>query len=199
MQNDPWLERWLALIRETSAGGPVLELGCGNGRDTVDLLRAGCTVIVMDISMENLAECAKSAPEAKLLQMDIGKPFPFTDHNIPVIVASLSLHYFSWEVSLQISTELKRCIKAGGLLLARFNSTNDLHYGASSTVEIEPNFYQVGTRTKRFFDESSVRRFLQGWEIQFLEENVIQRYQKPKWVWEAMAVILPLDTSPPPS
>jgi len=188
MKNDPWLEKWLRSIRETSAGGPVLELGCGNGRDTIDLLRAGCIVIATDISGENLAECAKSVSEAKLLQMDIGKPFPFTDHNIPVIVASLSLHYFSWEVTLQISTDLKRCIRAGGLLLARFNSTNDLHHGASSPLEIEPNFYQVGTRTKRFFDENSVRLFLQGWEIQFLEENVIQRYQKPKSVWEAMAI-----------
>jgi SAM-dependent methyltransferase len=199
MQNDPWLDKWLALIRETSAGGPVLELGCGNGRDTIDLLRAGCTVIATDISMENLAECAKSAPEAKRLQMDIGKLLPFADHSLPAIVASLSLHYFSWEVSLQITSELKRCLREGGLLLARFNSTNDLHHGASSPLEIEPNFYQVGTRTKRFFDENNVRLFLKGWEIQFLEENVIQRYQKPKWVWEMMAVNLPLDTSPPPS
>jgi SAM-dependent methyltransferase len=188
MKNDSWLEKWLALIREKSAGGPVLELGCGNGRDTVDLLSAVPNVIATDISSENLAECAKSAPAAKLLQMDIGKPLPFAGHSLPVIVASLSLHYFSWQATLQISAELKRCIRGGGLLLARFNSTNDLHYGASSTLEIEPNFYQVGTRTKRFFDESSVRLFLQGWDIHFIEENLIQRYQKPKWVWEAMVV-----------
>jgi SAM-dependent methyltransferase len=188
MKNDPWLEKWLALIREKSAGGPVLELGCGRGWDTVDLLAAGCNVIATDISGENLAECAKPAPEAMLLQMDIGKPLPFADHSIPVIMASLSLHYFSWEVTLQISSELKRCIKGGGLLLARFNSTNDLHHGASSPSEIEPNFYQVETRTKRFFDESGVRLFLQEWEVQFLEENLIHRYQKPKWVWEAVAV-----------
>lgn len=199
MQNDPWLEKWLALIREKSAGGQVLELGCGGGWDTVDLLSAVSDVIATDISAESLAKCAQSAPGAHLLQMDIGKPFPFADHSLSVIVASLSLHYFSWEVTVQIASELKRCIRAGGLLLARFNSTNDYHYGAASSLEIESNFYQVGTRTKRFFDESSVRLFLQEWDIQFLEENVIHRYQKPKSVWEAMAVILPLDTSAPPS
>jgi len=188
MQNDPWLEKWLTLIREKSAGGHILELGCGNGRDTVDLLAAGCHVIATDISGENLVECAQSAPGAKLLQMDIGTPLPFVDHSLPVIVASLSLHYFSWEVTLQIASELKRCLRDGGILLARFNSTNDYHFGASSALEIEPHFYQVGTRTKRFFDESSMRLFLQGWDIQFLEENVIYRYQKPKSVWEAMAI-----------
>jgi SAM-dependent methyltransferase len=199
MRNDPWLDKWLALIWEKSAGGQVLELGCGNGRDTVDLLAAGCSVIATDVSGENLMECAKSLPSAKLVQMDIGKPLPFADHSLSVILASLSLHYFSWEVTLQIAAELKRCIQGGGILLARFNSTHDLHHGASSPLEIEPDFYQVGTRTKRFFDENSVRLFLQGWDIQFLEENVIHRYQKPKYVWEVLAVNLPLDTSPPPS
>ena len=199
MKNDPWLEKWLALVRETSAGGRVLELGCGSGWDTVDLFAAGCHVVATDISIEKLVECSRSIPDANRVQMDNGKPLPFADHSMSVIVASLSLHYFSSEVTQQIATELKRCIQTGGLLLARFNSTNDYHFGAASDLEIEPNFYQVGSRTKRFFDESSVRLFLQGWDIQFLKENVIHRYQKPKWVWEAMAVNLPLDTSPSPS
>jgi ubiquinone/menaquinone biosynthesis C-methylase UbiE len=199
MENDPWLDKWLALIRETSTGGRVLELGCGCGWDTLDLLSAECNVVAADISAERLAECSKSVPLAKLLQADNGKPLPFADHSMSVIVASLSLHYFSSEVTFQIATELKRCIQSGGLLLARFNSTNDYHFGAASDLEIEPDFYQVGTRTKRFFDEDSVRLFLEGWDIQFLEENVIHRYQKPKSVWEAMAINLPLDTSRPPS
>ncbi|HSD83234.1 MAG TPA: class I SAM-dependent methyltransferase [Anaerolineae bacterium] len=199
MKNDPWLEKWLALIQKKSAGGHVLELGCGGGGDTVDLLAAGCNVVATDVSAENLAECAQVAPEAKRVQMDNGKPLPFADHTMPVILTSLSLHYFSRDVTLQIAAELRRCIKDGGILLARFNSTNDYNFGASSDIEIEPDFYQVGTRTKRFFDETSVRLFLQGWDIQFLEENVIGRYQKPKYVWEAMAINLPLDTSPPPS
>jgi SAM-dependent methyltransferase len=190
MKNDPWLEKWLELIQKKSAGERVLELGCGNGRDTVDLLAAGCKVIAMDISRENVTECAQSAPQAGILQVDISKPLPFANDSASVIIASLSLHYFSWNVTLQIESELKRCIKTGGLLLARFNSVNDRHYGSTSTLEIEPNFYNVGRGTKRFFDEASVRLFLQGWDIQFLEENVIDRYEKPKYVWEAMAVSL---------
>jgi len=43
------------------------------------------------------------------------------------------------------------------------------------------------TSTKRFFDEEAVRNFLQGWDIQFLEENVIRRYESPKSVWEVLA------------
>ncbi|MGE5777527.1 MAG: class I SAM-dependent methyltransferase, partial [Chloroflexota bacterium] len=139
MQNDPWLEKWMNLIRAKSAGGLVLELGCGSGWDTVDLLAAGCHVIATDLSAENLTECARSASEAKLVQMNNGQPLPFADHSLSVIVASLSLHYFSWDVTLQVAAELKRCIQPGGLLLARFNSTNDYHFGAASELEIESN------------------------------------------------------------
>lgn len=188
MNHDPWLEKWLELIQEKSVGGYVLELGCGNGWDTVDLLSAGCKVVAMDISRENLIECKASASGADILQMDIGRPLPFAKHSASVIIASLSLHYFSWDVTLQISSELKRCIKNGGLLLTRFNSTNDRHSGSSPALEIESNFYNMGRSTKRFFDENSVRVFLTGWDIQFLEENVIHRYERPKYVWEAMAI-----------
>jgi len=36
--------------------------------------------------------------------------------------------------------------------------------------------------------EKSMHLFLQGWEIQFLEENVIRRSKKPKSVWEMVSV-----------
>jgi len=187
MINDPWLEKWLELIRNKSMGGLVLELGCGSGWDTVDLLSAGCKVIATDLSRENLTECAQSPSHASLLQMDHGKRLPFADVSVHVNFASL--HYFSWDVTLQIASELRRCLKTDGILLARFNSTHDYNYGASPTpLDIEPNFRLVGTSTKRFFDEASVQTLLQDWDIQFLEENIIHRYEKPKSVWEVMAV-----------
>ena len=189
MKNDPWLDKWLPLIRQKSANGHILELGCGSGWDTVDLLAADCKVIATDISTRNLAECTKAVPQADLVQLDNGKPLPFANASIDVIVASLSLHYFSWDVTMQISSELRRCLKADSILLARFNSTHDYNFGAlPTTTEIEPNFHQVGTSTKRFFDESSVRTFLQDWDTQFLKENIIHRYENPKSVWEVMAV-----------
>jgi len=189
MKTDPWLEKWISLIQQKSSRELVLELGCGNGLDAAVLLAAGCKVIASDLSTENLSECADTAPQAHRLQMDNGEPFPFADHSFSVIVASLSLHYFTWTVTMQVASELKRCLKMDGIVLARFNSTNDVNYGASTTAPpIEPNLYFLGTMTKRFFDETAVRTFLQGWDIQFLEETVFLRYEKPKSAWEVMAV-----------
>ncbi len=188
MKNDPWLNKWLALIKQKSANRPLLELGCGNGWDTAELIAAGCTVVAADISSKNLAECMKAVPQAHFVQLDNGKPLPFAGASIDVIVASLSLHYFTWAVTMQIASELRRCLKTDGMLLARFNSTHDYNFGAATAaLPIEPNLYFIGTMTKRFFDEDHVRTFLQGWDIQFLEENTIHRYEKPKSVWEVMA------------
>ena len=189
MDKDPWLDKWIPLLREKSGDGYVLELGCGWGWDTLELLNAGCNVIASDLSTRNLLATKHAAPNADTVQLDNDKSLPFVDHSISAIVASLTLHYFSWTVTLQIASELHRCLNADGILLARFNSTNDVNHGATPTSsEIEPNFHQVGTSTKRFFDETAVRTMFQGWDIQFLEENVIHRYEKPKSVWELMAV-----------
>lgn len=188
MNNDPWLDKWLDLIKQKSTGGLILELGCGSGWDTVELLRTGYRVIATDLSTGNLSAAKSAAPLADNVRLDHSHPLPLATASVDVMVASLTLHYFSWNVTMQIGAELKRCLKTDSMLLARFNSTNDVHYGASSGNEIEPHFYQVGTHTKRFFDEASVRSFLQDWDIQFLEENIINRYEQPKCVWEVLAI-----------
>lgn len=41
MNADPWLERWLPLVAEHSRQKPILELGCGQGDDTITLANAG--------------------------------------------------------------------------------------------------------------------------------------------------------------
>jgi len=189
MRNDPWLDKWIPLLKQKSANGFILELGCGWGWDTLELLNAGCTVIAADLSIENLSASILTAPNVDILQLDHSQPLPFVDRSIDVIIASLSLHYFTWTVTIQIAAELKRCLKTNGILLARFNSTNDVNYGAS-TMEppIEPNLYFLGTMTKRFFDETAVRTMFQGWKIQFLDENITHRFGRPKSVWELMAV-----------
>ena len=189
MDKDPWLDKWIPLLKQKSAKGFVLELGCGSGWDTIELLNAGCNAIASDLSTGNLLATKQAVPNADNVQLNHSHPLPFVNHCLSVIVASLSLHYFTWTVTQQIASELQRCLKTDGILLARFNSTHDYHYGASPTEsEIEPNFHQVGTSTKRFFDEPAVRSLLHGWDIQFLEENVIHRYEKPKSVWEVMAI-----------
>lgn len=183
--DDFWLERWLANL---TSEHEVLELGCGSGRDTKYLVSQGFAVTATDVREEALEACVRKVPAANCLQVDIRQPLPFADGSYSVTVASLCLHYFSWTQTTSILGEIKRCLIEDGLLLARFNSTNDVNYGAVGFGEIEANFYLVRGKSKRFFDyEALGELFSNGWKIESIEEMTIDRYEKPKVVWEVAA------------
>ncbi len=186
---DLWLEPFLESLGEPIVTNPILELGCGFGQDTKYLIDKGFNITATDISKVRLAASALNVPKAKHLLLDLKEPFSFENQSFSVILASLCLHYFEWQKTIEITYEIWRCLKVNGLLLARFNSVNDKHYGSVGHKEISPNFYQVKDMSKRFFDEASIRRlFDNGWEIKELEEMTIHRYSKPKVVWQLVAV-----------
>lgn len=190
--DDLWLERWLAVLRTLSPTHDVLELGCGSGRDTKYLVEQGFTVTATDIARDALKACAQKAPTAECLEVDVRRPLPFNDRSYHAVVASLCLHYFLREQTLAILGEIRRCLKQDGLLLSRFNSTNDVNFGAVGFREIEPNFYAVRGRSKRFFDRKTLQEtFADGWEIRSIEEMTILRYSRPKVVWEVIAQLEP--------
>src|SRR5215813_12283214 len=98
-------------IRNLSLDEPELELGCGKGRDTATLCAGGLSVVATDISRTSLQQCAKGAPRASTVQMDLREPFPFRAMSFRVIVASLSLHYFSWTGTRGVVDEIARCVR----------------------------------------------------------------------------------------
>jgi SAM-dependent methyltransferase len=187
MNDDDWLSKWLDLLRQHCGESPLLELGCGDGQDTIDLITAGCRVVSTDISFRALKSCADRSRRTQLVQMDISQPFPFQDGEFRAVIGSLSLHYFEWEQTRKMFAEIKRCTQVGGIAIARFNSTKDTNFGANASNKIGPNYYRVGDRMKRFFDRDAVLDVLREWNISFIEESTIHRYEEPKVVWEVLA------------
>ena len=165
---DDWLARWLPLIadrnpsRSAAHAREILELGCGSGWDTETLVQDGHRVVGVDLSAASITAARARVPTARLHCQDIREPFPITQCN--VVVASLSLHYFTWPETIELVERIRGTLLVNGILLCRLNSTNDHHHGASGHPEIEPNYYRVHGEAKRFFDESAVNRmFSTGW------------------------------------
>ena len=184
--HDPWLERWLPVL-DAAHGRPLLDLGCGNGQDSARLAAHGHCVMAADLSRQALRACGGVAPKTRRLLADIRDPLPFRDRAFVAMVASLSLHYHGAGRTGTILREVRRCLADDGLLLARFNSTHDQHYGASGYEPVEPGVYLVDGELKRFFDRAAVEDlFRDGWAIRNVEEMTITRYNKPKVVWEAV-------------
>lgn len=187
MTGDPWLERWLPLIAERAAGTAVLELGCGGGRDTQVLANAGHRVVALDQSPGSIARARTRVPGGKFHCQDLRSSFPVPPGSAGVVLASLSLHYFPWPETLAIAARIGDCLRAGGVLLCRLNSTRDENYGAAGHPEIAENYYMVDGEPKRFFDRQAVLDlFAAGWKLLSIDELTIDRYAEPKIVWEAI-------------
>jgi len=183
----PWLERWLPLLRERAGSSPILELGCGAGADTAPLTTAGLRVIGIDRCAGEIANARVAAPLTELYVQDIRANFPPAATQLGAVLASLSLHYFSWSETLTLIERIFATLRPGGILLCRVNSTNDHNYGASGYPPIEKNYYSVDGESKRFFDADTLcELFGSGWHILAMEEMIIDKYLKPKSVWELL-------------
>jgi SAM-dependent methyltransferase len=183
--SDPWLDRWLPLISERAAGLPILELGCGGGRDSEVLAAAGHRVVGVDLSSTAIAKARQRVPSAEFHCQDLGASFPV--ERAGVIIASLSLHYFPWDETVELVSRIRRTLEPNGLLLCRLNSTNDHHFGASGHPPIDEHYYLVDGAPKRFFDRAAISRlFASGWRELSKEEGVIARYDHPKSIWEVI-------------
>lgn len=184
---DPWLDRWLKLIAERAAGRPILELGCGGGRDSSTLAAAGHAVIGNDLSDTAIARVRERVPTGQFHVQDIRAPFP-ADEGLGVILASLSLHYFEWSETLDLVARIHRHLRPGGVLLCRLNSTVDVNFGATGHPRIAENYYLVDGSPKRFFDQAAVDAlFGDGWRVLSRELHVVDRYEQPKALWEVIA------------
>lgn len=186
---DPWLDRWLGLVAERVGAAPVLELGCGTGRDTAVLAEAGLRVVGIELSSESVAAARARVPHgAEFHCRDFRAPFPMADGSAGVVLASLSLHYFEWDETLALARRIHRVLRPDGVLLCRLNSVNDVHHGASGPPpEGEDSFYLVDGVPKRFFDRAAVERlFADRWRMLHLEERTVERYAQTKVLWEAV-------------
>jgi len=183
---DDWLLKHKGLL-EASREIPILDLGCGAGGDTLCLTELGYRVIACDFSDVALSRVKMHIPSAEVRKVNLAELLPFEKNSAQVIVADLSLHYFSWEKTEAIFNELQRVLVPGGHLLCRVNSIQDVHFGAGEGSEIEPRFYEQNGQFKRFFNRDDLIRLLSNWQLEFIQEATMNRYHKPKKLWEFAA------------
>lgn len=183
---DLWLDKYSTIL-SASNSVPVIDLGCGFGNDTLYLHERGYKVISCDYSSEALKRLKFFIDDPTTCLFDMKNGLPFESQSAKIIIADLSLHYFSWLDTQKIVADIHRVLEAGGYLLARVNSVNDTNYGASRGIVIEKNYYNVDGKHKRFFDRCQLENLLQTWEISYLTECAMGRYEASKILWEVAA------------
>jgi SAM-dependent methyltransferase len=178
---DSWLEKHLHLL------GPavtIIDLGCGDGADTVYLRKKGINTTACDFSKAALNKVKTLCPDIKTMCFDMRKGLPFRDGSIDIVISDLSLHYFRWKTTVKITEEIARVLRPGGSLVGRVNSVKDINFGAMQGRQLAHNYYYVNGYAKRFFDSDDIRELFNRWEIVSLDELSTNKYGDTKILWE---------------
>ena len=183
---DLWLDKYDAVL-EASRDTPIIDLGCGMGNDSLYLSERGYRVVACDQSEFAVRCVSEAVPAAEVMVFDMLRGLPFIDGLAKIVIADLSLHYFSWSDTLAAVREINRVLIDGGHLLCRLNSTKDVAHGAGRGERVEDNYYDVNGHRKRFFDASQIERLFAGWKLQYCAEYLMNRYEQPKILWEVAA------------
>lgn len=183
---DLWLVKHKIYL-EKSRDVNVIDLGCGSGHDSFFLSQNGYNVIACDFSEEALCNIRNNIPQVKTKNVNILETLPFKTNSIRVVVADLSLHYFSKKDTNKILREISRVLIPKGILLCRVNSDKDINFNFGQGIELEENYYEIPEiGRKRFFNENQIKDFFRDWDILYLQENIISRYGKEKSLYEVV-------------
>ncbi len=169
-QKQLWLGKWKRIptklpptnfarraYRVIEQGGhkTLLELGCGNGRDSIFFARKGLKVTAVDFSKSGLGELEALANKKRLtniktVEQDISR-LKFKPNSFDVIYAHLSLHYFDDKTTKNIFHNLHSILKKGGLLFVKCKSTDDALFGQGR--KIGENMYLLRDHIRHFFSK----------------------------------------------
>jgi SAM-dependent methyltransferase len=108
----PAPEPQATFVRELAPAGAVLDLGCGDGRLSVEL-RAG-ELTAADVSLVALKRARKRLPEATMVLIEPGRRLPFEDESFELVLCADTIQEVQ-DVA-QLVSDVKRVLAPGGML-----------------------------------------------------------------------------------
>lgn len=161
-------------VMKQAGAKKVLELGCGQGRDTWFFAHNGFEVTALDYSEAGVCQMRKRSEElgAKVTVEvhDARQPLPFPDGSFDVVYSHM---FFTMELTEEeISQILKECLRVlrpGGLNIYSVRNDHDPHFGKfiprGQDMWENPLGFVV-----HFFSEEKVRRLAAGYEVVSVRE-----------------------------
>jgi SAM-dependent methyltransferase len=148
----------------------LLEVGCGQGRDTFLFAQNEIDVTALDYSETAVSEISERAAKVGLSSQiysqthDVRAPLPFADESFDACYSHmlLCMELSTAEIAF-IMRETHRILKPGGLAVYSVRSSFDKHYRSGTYLGEE--IYEIGGFVVHFFTEEKVHRLAKGYEI----------------------------------
>ena len=161
-------EKVVSDITKYKSSGSVLELGAGEGRNSLFLAGQGFEVTAQDISQVGIEKLTKAAQEKSLnIQTEVKDIRTLdSDQNYDIFVCTYVLHHLSREDAVLLVKQIQEHTNADGL-------------NAVTTFTENGDFYKNNPSTANFYpEEGELRNLYADWEVLEYEEVENQAFAK---------------------
>lgn len=153
----------------------ILELGGGQGRDTIFFAQNGFQVTVLDYcesGIEAITQKSKGLGVSKSITAachDARKPLPFDDETFDACYSHMLYCMALTTAELEfLSDEIRRVLKPNGLNIYTVRNTKDPHF--QTGIHQGEEIYEIGGFVIHFFSKEKVGHLAKGFEIVGLDE-----------------------------
>ena len=153
----------------------ILELGAGQGRDTLFFAKKGFQVHALDYSENAVEAISQKAQKLGVSQSitavrhDIRKPLPFADGSFDACYCHMLYCMALCTSELEsLFQEVRRVLKPKGLNIYTVRHTGDAHYRKG--IHRGEDVYEVEGFIVHFFSKEKVEHLAKGYEIISIDE-----------------------------
>jgi ubiquinone/menaquinone biosynthesis C-methylase UbiE len=154
------LDKFLKMIKIKNP--KLLDIGCGDGRDTAYLLEQGADVIGIDLSGSMLEEAKKNVLNGNFIKMDMRR-LEFPDGQFDGVWASGCVYHVTKDEFKKVLREIHRVLKRNGVFSFNFK------LGEGEGLEENPKSYAGHPRYFAYYSLEEIRNFLK--DFKFIEHE----------------------------
>ena len=154
----------------------VLELGCGQGRDSCLFASEGLNVTALDYSETGICQMKAKvsdlclSPRVRCIVRDARSGIPLPDASVDAVYSHMFFTMELREEEIQfILDECRRVLRPGGINLYSVRNDHDPHY-KKGVHKGEDMWQSPAGFVVHFFSEEKVRRLARGYEVVHIKE-----------------------------
>lgn len=175
------------IIIEENNISTLLELGCGQGRDSLFFTNFVSNVTSVDISENAINFVKKIKNERNLTNLDlfvhdIKEPLDFLDKSFDMVYSNLALQFFDINQLNEIFSNISKIMSNDSFFMFSTKKPGDKYFNFGE--KISENSFEYKDITRHFFEKSEITHLLeQNFQIISFEEDEHQNLDNTISAW----------------